>query len=924
MSEPGARPTPPSWQRFLAELKRRRVFRVMAIYGGGAFAALEALDLLAGGLPIPERLISGVTVLALAGFPVAVLLAWAFDVTPEGVVRTEPARIGELEEIAAGPRRARWPAGILALAGSVLFLAVAWGAAARFGWISGGTPRPAYAIDDPLGSYVILPFARRGETDEERELAERAAARLTRQLRGWETIRVVSDIALAGVMHDLGIEAQTLPSLDVGLSIARAQRVGTLVALSTEIDGDSLLLESVLFDVADGTQLRRPVLSHASLADLDGLVAPVAQEVLNLRDRDVDLATLRSESTNPSAHRAYQEGLDALYAWRLDRAAALFREAIAEDPAFALPVHRLALTLYWQTARNPERIVDRGPEIARLAQEADRLAGERGLRPGLRGQISAFRAFWDGDYASARAAVHGLIEADSTDVEAWLLLGAIEYEDPMLASHPDGSLLPRKDLDLARRAFETAARLAPEFPLSYGRLFDIDRLVAESAATGACPAYHRPEAGPVPPYGRRSVENLVAFCPIPGDSLRWLPVESLTPERRRAASLAAESLRRRTAALIERWAAVRPDQARPFEEWAGFTVWERGLRDCRSDSAVTDSLTRSAMAHLAQALGLRGDTTPEDRVRLAMLRLAAGEVEQADILVEKALGAFAVPPEAATSAAPPPDAAANLFVATGRPGRAHEVLAPLWSQRSFGAVDPRDGRVVMAGAVEPAFGRAVLMAAAGGPAVEVERGLAEVDAAWIRRDLDRRDRALLREASLNLGAAPALVSSPGRLAAWEREWEAEELRVSPALRGLAAAAAGDEAVAAALLDSAGAAMASSERLGFESQFLAAALSERLGRDAAAAALYASLRACPLALDRFDSRWGLRTVALAGLARTAERAGRHEAAQDARRELERLLARAEPEIDPGPAASAAAPGIPQRPRRSVSRTLTDGR
>jgi tetratricopeptide (TPR) repeat protein len=908
MSEPGSRPTPPRWQSILAELKRRRVFRVMAIYGGGAFAFLEALDLLAGGLPIPGRLVSGVTVLVLAGFPAAVLLAWAFDLTPEGVVRTGPARSGELEEIASAPRRRRWPAGILALAGSILFLVVAWSAASRFGWISAGAPPAAYAVEDPLGSYVVLPFTHRGETEEERALAERAAARLTRQLRGWETIRVVSDIALAGVMHDLGIESQTLPSIESGLAIARAQRVGTLVAITTEVDGNSLLLESVLFDVASGTQLRQAVLSHAALEDLDGLVAPVTQEVLNLRDRDIDLATLRSESTNPLAHRAYQEGLDALYAWRLEEAAERFHEAIAQDSAFALPYHRLGQTLYWQTARNPERIVDRGPEIARLAQQADRLAGERGLRPGLRAQISAFRAFWDGDYESARASVSRLLDADSTDVEAWLLLGAIEYEDPMLTTRPDGSLLPRKDLWLSRRAFETAARLAPEFPLSYGRLFDIDRLVAESAATGSCPAYHRPEAGPVPPYGRRSVENVVGFCPVPGDSLHWLPAASFTDERQRTAAGEAGSLRRRTAALLERWAAVRPDQPRPFEEWAAFAVWERGLRDCRSDPAITDSLTRSAMTHLATALALRGDTTPEDRVRLAMLRLAAGDVEIADSLVERALEAFSIASDATTLDAPPPDAAANLFVATGRPGRAHEILAPIWAQRSFGAIDPRDESIVMAGPVEPEFGRAVVLGASGARSADVETALAELDATWGRADIGLRDRALLREASLNLGTAPALLASPQRLATWQRDWEAAGIQVSEALRGLAAAAEGDDTGAAALLDSARAAIASSERLGFESQYLAAVLAERLRRDAEAATLYASLRACPLSLDRFDSRWGLRTGALAGLARTADREGRAEEAEEARRELARRLAKAEPEIYLGSEAAYVAPGV----------------
>ncbi|MCL7956493.1 MAG: hypothetical protein M8843_00630, partial [marine benthic group bacterium] len=63
-------------KRLFAELKRRRVFRVMAIYGGAAFAVLEAVDLVSNGLPIPGQLRSLLTVMVLAGFPIAVVLSW--------------------------------------------------------------------------------------------------------------------------------------------------------------------------------------------------------------------------------------------------------------------------------------------------------------------------------------------------------------------------------------------------------------------------------------------------------------------------------------------------------------------------------------------------------------------------------------------------------------------------------------------------------------------------------------------------------------------------------------------------------------------------------------------------------------------------------------------------------------------------------
>ncbi|MCL7976256.1 MAG: hypothetical protein M8863_03010, partial [marine benthic group bacterium] len=226
-------------KRLFAELKRRRVFRVMAIYGGAAFAVLEAVDLVSNGLPIPGQLRSLLTVMVLAGFPIAVVLSWVFDITPAGVRRTDPARTQELEEIVSAPARVRWPIGLLALAGSCLFLFATWSTASRLGWLEQAAPRSAYAVEDPLGSYVVLPFRHLGDSPEERELSAKAATRLARQLRGWESVRVVPDFAITGALHDLGVESATLPSLEVGLEVGRAQRVGTLIALTAQIDGDS-------------------------------------------------------------------------------------------------------------------------------------------------------------------------------------------------------------------------------------------------------------------------------------------------------------------------------------------------------------------------------------------------------------------------------------------------------------------------------------------------------------------------------------------------------------------------------------------------------------------------------------------------------------------------------------------------------------
>jgi len=91
------------YQQFFAEMKRRRVFRVMAVYGVVAFGLIEAADIMVPRMALPDWTVTFVVGLALLGFPIAIVLAWAFDLTPEGVQRTGEAAPGELGAIIAAP-----------------------------------------------------------------------------------------------------------------------------------------------------------------------------------------------------------------------------------------------------------------------------------------------------------------------------------------------------------------------------------------------------------------------------------------------------------------------------------------------------------------------------------------------------------------------------------------------------------------------------------------------------------------------------------------------------------------------------------------------------------------------------------------------------------------------------------------------------
>ena len=77
-------------RQFIAELKGRGVYRVTAIYCAGAWALLQVADVMFPVLGLPDWSITAVLLASAVGFPVALVLAWLFDLTAGGVVEAPP------------------------------------------------------------------------------------------------------------------------------------------------------------------------------------------------------------------------------------------------------------------------------------------------------------------------------------------------------------------------------------------------------------------------------------------------------------------------------------------------------------------------------------------------------------------------------------------------------------------------------------------------------------------------------------------------------------------------------------------------------------------------------------------------------------------------------------------------------------------
>src|SRR5687768_15171874 len=104
--------------RFLAELKRRHVVRVAIVYAVIGYGIMQAASVFFPALQLPAWTITFVAVLVMLGFPVAVVLAWAFEITPDGMRRTESDGGGTKEHGQTNRNLAYLGVGILvALAG---------------------------------------------------------------------------------------------------------------------------------------------------------------------------------------------------------------------------------------------------------------------------------------------------------------------------------------------------------------------------------------------------------------------------------------------------------------------------------------------------------------------------------------------------------------------------------------------------------------------------------------------------------------------------------------------------------------------------------------------------------------------------------------------------------------------------------------
>lgn len=331
--------------RFFRELKRRRVYRVGATYAAVAFVVWQAASFLLPAFNFPPWTVDFVVILSVLGFPLALVLAWAFEVTPDGVRWTRSA-VGaeEGEEPGPGPRR-----------GTVLVLVAGVALLSAGGlWLqmrgSGGS-----GID----RLAVLPLANLMDDPEQEYFVQGMHHEIISELQQ----AGVPVIARTSVTRYADGET---PARD----IARELGVGAVVEGAVRRLGDSVEIDASIVD-PETEQYVWSETFHGSLREIEylyqNLTRAIADEIQAALDAEAR-ARMEQEAGPlvPDAYDAYLKGIyhsQSFTPQDFDVALEYFRRALAIDSSYA-PAY-VGVARVWQFRAQAAQFTGVTPEEAR-------------------------------------------------------------------------------------------------------------------------------------------------------------------------------------------------------------------------------------------------------------------------------------------------------------------------------------------------------------------------------------------------------------------------------------------------------------------------------------------------------------------------------------------------------------------------------
>ena len=392
----------PKTTSLLGELKRRQVFKVGATYSVVAFVVIQVADVLEEALRLPYGTLTTVTVIAILGFPIALLLAWAYELTDHGVMKDDD--VSREQALVTGP--------------------------------------PALTADEiEPRSIAVLPFANLSADDDSDYFSDGVTDSIITSLSRIRDIRVVSRTSVMRYKDS---------QQSVG-SIAAELRVATVLEGSVNKAKGRVRISAQLIDAAEDRHLWVESYDHP-LEDIFDIQPEVSRQIAHALAAELSAEEKAGLERRPTANvEAYDLYLKGRYLWGrrtvdgLEKSIRYFARALEHDPELALAEAGRAdsyVTLGMYGMRAPDEVMPLARDSAMRALSLDPRMAE------ARTALATVKALYDWDWKGAEREFRHAIETQPNYPVAhqWLASNLLtplgRFEEARAANQRAGELDP--------------------------------------------------------------------------------------------------------------------------------------------------------------------------------------------------------------------------------------------------------------------------------------------------------------------------------------------------------------------------------------------------------------------------------------------------------------------------------------------------
>jgi TolB-like protein/Tfp pilus assembly protein PilF len=384
---------------FFEEVKRRKVYRVAAAYVIAAGGIIQLASAIFPAWELPPWALRLVILLLLVGFPIALILAWAFDITPQGIRATPET---------TAPRTGRRRNMIMLIATGVVISAA-----------TGFFLLPRLAAHKVDKSIAVLPFENLSDEKENAYFADGIQDDVLTNLSKVGDLRVISRTS---VMQYRGKPPNVR---DIG----RALGVSNILEGSIRRSGNKVRLNVQLIDANTDEHLWAKEYDR-DLTDVFAIQSEIAQEIANALKAKLSPEEKSQMTTKPTendeAYRAYAEAHNLSGEvedfGKLKQSEQLYQRAIELDPNFALAIARYSQLESW-IARDVDRTAERRQKAHTLAERALALQPDLPEAHLARG----YSYYWgDNNYDAALKEFEIAQQGLPGEAEVYLAIGAIQ------------------------------------------------------------------------------------------------------------------------------------------------------------------------------------------------------------------------------------------------------------------------------------------------------------------------------------------------------------------------------------------------------------------------------------------------------------------------------------------------------------------